>query len=285
MKKTFLFGTLVCAFGLMVSCTPETIEPSPSPQQIWPKPMNRTGYVVEKITWYESETNHNEATYEYDENDRLILRTDHYTIIEAGLLKKSMRIDSLEYEDRLVRIKTTVIPDDGFWHPDKLYYYDDQGRMIRYEYADDTICFAYRNGLMDSIYYVNIPERYTTFEYDLAGNIVKEHTNNPEFDMWGYPTGNWYISTSEYEYDDSPRPNFNTDNIFMYYPVFGHGETFFPVYVGMLSQNNMTRCSEGPATWEYEYNENGLPQSVYYQFADVVPTYHTTYQFTYRPVE
>lgn len=276
MKKIFLLGTLVCAFGLMVSCTPETIEPSP--QQIWPKPMNRTGYVVEKITRYESETNHTEATYEYDENNRLILLTIHKTILEAGFLKKSMRVDSLEYEDRVVRIKTTIIPDDGFWHPDRLFYYDDQGKMIRSEYGYYIACYTYHNGLMDSIYYPNQSDRYTTLEYDLAGNVVKEHTNVPEMDMLGYPTGNWYIRTYEYEYDNNPRPNFNVDNAFMYEPVFGQGDTY-PTYVRMLSPNNMTRYSEGPETWEYEYNENGLPQSMYHQFD------HTTYQFTYRPVE
>ena len=56
-------------------------------------------------------------------------------------------------------------------------------------------------------------------------------------------------------------------------------------FVRMISPNNMTRYSLGPEIWEYEYNEQGLPTTMYNQFADVVPTYHPVYRFTYRAVE
>lgn len=282
MKHSLLLGMAACILGMMMGCKPEPIEP-PTPQPAWPKPLNRTGYVVEKITWYQSETNHREATYEYDENNRLIKRTEIGTYIEGGSLKTAVNIDSLVYQDgQLSRIITDN--DDFFLHPDRLFYYDDQAKLIRVEEGNSITCFAYRNGLMDSVYSPNNPEIYTTLEYDAAGNIVKAHERLEEYNLIGEPTGIYYIKTFDFEYDEAPRPNFNLDNAFLYEPVFGQGTTY-PTYVRMLSPHNMTRYSEGPEIWEYEYNEQGLPASMYHQFSDIVPTNHPTFLFVYRQLD
>ena len=41
----------------------------------------RKKYLVEKITWYDDETNHKEAYYEYDNNNRLVRRIIHNTYL------------------------------------------------------------------------------------------------------------------------------------------------------------------------------------------------------------
>ena len=46
----------------------------------------------------------------------------------------------------------------------------------------------------------------------------------------------------------------------------------------------MTRFSEGPEIWEYEYNDQGLPETMYRQFGDNGPT-HVGWRFKYRRVE
>ena len=282
MKKVFF----VCAALIaLAACTPEKIEPTPTPSPEWPPTLNRTGYVVDTITWYETSTNHKEAIYEYDATNRLICCTLHNTYKEWDGVKTSTWVNTIEYRDgHVYRITESVTPDDGFWHPDRFFHYDTLGRLVRWEYGNNVRCFAYRNGRMDSVYSPNNPEIFTTLEYDAAGNVVREHTRYPIMNMIGEPTGEYEIRTYEYEYDNSPRPNFNTDEAFMFEPVFGMGNTY-PTYVRILSPNNMTRYSAGPEIWEYTYDGNGLPETMYHQFADIVPTYHSVFRFAYRRVE
>lgn len=101
--------------------------------------------------------------------------------------------------------------------------------------------------------------------------------------MIGAPDGTYYIRTEEYEYDNALRPNFGIDEAITYEPIPGMGDS--NPYVRMLSSNNRTRCSSGPETWEYTYNENGLPVTMYNQWADLVPVHRTVYRFFYRKVE
>lgn len=278
---------VTCAAMFYISaCTPENDEPTHTrTTPDWIPTLNRTGYVVDSISWYDSSTNHKEAIYEYDENNRLISRTIHSTYEEWDGVKTETWVNTIEYlNGHVYRITETVTPNDGLWHPDRFFYYDTLGRLVRYEYGDNVTCFAYRSGLMDSVYNPNKPEMYTTLEYDAAGNVVRQNTRYPVFDGYNEPTGRYEIRIFEYEYDNSPRPNFNTDEAFVFEPVFGMGTTY-PTYVRILSPNNMTRYSAGPETWEYEYNAQGLPRTMYHQFANVVPTNHPVYKFIYRSVE
>ena len=57
----------------------------------------RKQYLVEKITWYDNETNHKEAYYEYDSDNRLVRRTIHSTYFEQGRVKYDTIIDNYEY--------------------------------------------------------------------------------------------------------------------------------------------------------------------------------------------
>lgn len=285
MKKVMMIYVAMLAFA---ACTPDNPTPDPTPdgsEQEWPLPANRTGYVVEEITRYSDENNHKEATYEYDENNRLVKRTLNCTYQEWPGVKHTTYVDSIVYQNgRVSRIIQTVTPDDHLWHPDILFYYDNKNRLVRTEYGDNITCYGYHNGRLDSIYSPYGDDYYTILEYDNVGNIVRERYRTSELNLVGEPTGVFYFRTEEYEYDNNPRPNFNMDNAFIYEPVFGMGTTY-PGYIRNLSKNNMTRYSAGPEIWEYEYNEQGLPETMYHQFADNVLTNHPVWRFKYRRVE
>lgn len=286
MKNIYLILKVACVVLLMGACTPEEFEQfdNSTVHQDWPLAMNRTGYVVDSVVWYETEENHVKCIYEYDQNNRLKKRTLYTTILEQGQVKNKMSVDTLEYDgDRLQKIRV-ISCTDPYHHSDQLFFYDEEGRLIRYEYGYNVMCFAYRNGCMDSVYFPSDPEMYILLDYDTRGNVVRTLHRLMEYDMLEQPTGRYYTRMYEYEYDNNQRPNFNVDNAFMYEPIFGQGGTY-STFVRMISPNNMTRYSAGPEIWEYEYNERGLPTTMYHQFADVVPTYHPVYRFTYRAVE
>ena len=222
--------------------------------------------------------------YEYDENNRLVKRTLHCTYEEWPGVKHSTFVDSIVYQDgRVSRIIETVTPDDHLWHPDILFFYDNNNRLIRTEYGYNITCYGYHNGRLDSIYSPYGNEIYTILEYDDSGNVVRERYRMSELDLAGEPTGELYFRTVEYEYDNKLRPNFNMDNAFIYEPIFQMGTTY-PAHIRNLSKNNMTRFSEGPEIWEYEYNDQGLPETMYHQFGDNGPT-QVGWKFKYRRVE
>ena len=271
--KKFFFYTMF--FIVLSECN------SSEPEQ----PQNSDGqqYLVEKISWYDSYENHKEAYYEYDDNNRLIQRTIEETYFEQGQVKHRTWTDTYAYADGdLTKISEKVEPADQFWHPDKLFYYDNDGKLIKYEYGNNIIHFGYHNGKMDSIGFDS--NYYILLEYDTHGNITKERIHMQEMDMRGQPTGKYYFEDNTYQYDTNPRPNFNIGNAFMYDPVFGQGNSYLTC-ARMISPNNLTRYSKGPETWEYKYNEQGLPITMYYQFADMVPTNHPVFKFTYRKIE
>ena len=209
----------------------------------------RKQYLVEKITWYDNETNHAEAYYEYT---------------RGNLTKISHKDVYVSYTYDLE--------------------YDDMGRLVTSKHGMNVIHFSYRDGKMDSIWRDNDPECYSILKYDEHGNIVKEIMRVPEMDdIWGEtPTGNYIFIENEYEYDNKPRPFFNTDNAFVYDPLFGQGTTH-PTYIRMLSRNNLIKYSR--SSWHYTYNEEGLPIELRSRFEGVTPTNDPKYVFTYRKIE
>lgn len=245
----------------------------------------RKKYLVEKITWYDSSDNHKEAYYEYNKDNQLVQRIIEDTYFEQGQVKHRTLTDTYEYKNgNLTKISDKVEPADQFWHPDKLFYYDNKGKLIKYEYGYNIIHFCYHNNMMDSLWFESNPNYYVLFEYDTHGNITKERFHKQELDIRGTPTDNYYFEENTYQYDNNARPNFNIDNAFMYDPVFGQGDTYFTC-VRMISPNNLVQYSKGPETWEYVYNEQGLPVEMYYQYADIVPTNHPIFKFTYRKID
>lgn len=239
----------------------------------------RKKYLVEKITWYDDETNHKEAYYEYDNNNRLVRRIIHNTYFEQGRVKYDTIVDNYEYtEGNLTKISHKDVYVSYTYDLE----YDNVGRLITSKYVNNIMHFCYRGGKMDSIWYDNDPECYTILKYDEHGNIVKEINRVPEMDDIWYPTGNYVFRENEYEYDDKIRPFFNIDNAFVYDPTFGQGTTH-PVYIRMLSTNNLIKYSR--SSWHYTYNEEGLPIELRSRFEGVTPANDPKYVFTYRKIE
>ena len=239
----------------------------------------RKKYLVEKITWYDDETNHKEAYYEYDNNNRLVRRIIHNTYFEQGRVKYDTIVDNYEYtEGNLTKISHKDVYVSYTYDLE----YDNAGRLITSKYGNNIMHFCYRGGKMDSIWYDNDPECYTILKYDEHGNIVKEINRVPEMDDIWYPTGNYVFRENEYEYDDKIRPFFNIDNAFVYDPIFGQGTTH-PVYIRMLSTNNLIKYSR--SSWHYTYNEEGLPIELRSRFEGVTPVNDPKYVFTYRKIE
>ena len=241
----------------------------------------RKKYLVEKITWYDDETNHKEAYYEYDNNNRLVRRIIYKTYFEQGRVKYDTIVDNYEYTRGNL---TKISHKDVYVSYTYDLEYDNVGRLITSKYVNNIMHFCYRGGKMDSIWYDNDPECYTILKYDEHGNIVKEINRVPEMDdIWGEtPTGDYVFIENEYEYDDKIRPFFNIDNAFVYDPIFGQGTTH-PVYIRMLSTNNLIQYSG--SSWHYTYNEEGLPIELRSRFEGVTPANDPKYVFTYRKIE
>ena len=241
----------------------------------------RKQYLVEKITWYDDETNHKEAYYEYDSDNRLVRRTIHSTYFEQGRVKYDTIIDNYEYTRGNL---TKISHKDVYVSYTYDLEYDNMGRLVTSKRGMSVIHFSYRDGKMDSIWRDNDPECYSILKYDEHGNIVKEIMRVPEMDdIWGEtPTGNYIFIENEYEYDNKPRPFFNTDNAFVYDPLFGQGDAP-PTYIRMLSRNNLIKYSR--SSWHYTYNEEGLPIELRSRFEGVTPTNDPKYVFTYRKIE
>ena len=243
----------------------------------------RKKYLVEKITWYDDETNHKEAYYEYDNNNRLVRRIIHSTYFEQGRVKYDTIVDNYEYtEGNLTKISHKDVYVSYTYDLE----YDNVGRLITSKYVNNIMHFCYRGGKMDSIWYDNDPECYTILKYDEHGNIVKEINRVPETEMDDIggktPTGDYVFRENEYEYDDKIRPFFNIDNAFVYDPFFGQGTTH-PTYISMLSTNNLIKYSR--YSWHYTYNEEGLPIELRRRFEGVTPVNDPKYVFTYRKIE
>ena len=239
----------------------------------------RKKYLVEKITWYDDETNHKEAYYEYDNNNRLVRRIIHNTYFEQGRVKYDTIVDNYEYtEGNLTKISYKDVYVSYTYDLE----YDNAGRLITSKYGNNIMHFCYRGGKMDSIWYDNDPECYTILKYDEHGNIVKEIDRVPEMDDIWDPTGNYVFRENEYEYDDKIRPFFNIDNAFVYDPFFGQGTTH-PEYIRMLSTNNLIKHSR--SSWHYTYNEEGLPIELRRRFEGVTPVNDPKYVFTYRKIK
>lgn len=241
----------------------------------------RKKYLVEKITWYDDETNHKETYYEYDNNNRLVRRISHRTYFEQGRVKYDTIIDNYEYTGGNL---TKISHKDVYIGYTYDLEYDNVGRLITSKYVNNIMHFCYRGGKMDSIWYDNDPECYTILKYDEHGNIVKEIMRVPEMDdAFGmYPTGDYIFREYEYEYDDKIRPFFNTDNAFVYDP-FWKGSSTTPDYVHMLSRNNLIKYSR--SSWHYTYNEEGFPIELRSHFEGVTPVNDPKYVFTYRKID
>ena len=90
-------------------------------------------------------------------------------------------------------------------------------------------------------------------------NVSQHVFVGPKYNMIEEPIiGTYSVSTTHYEYDNNPKPNFGLDYLFSYTPLPQMGTT--SVLQRGLSKNNMV--SDAGNTWIYTYNEYGLPATI-----------------------
>lgn len=276
MKKSIFISILIAVMGIMmfVGCKKdEPIDQSDSTILQFP---SRTDYLVESISWFDDSTNYWNTVYEYDSLNHLIRRVMTGKIYEAYSTRDYTIVSDYIYTDGKVSSIITSNSNNSTYTSN--FYYDSYGRLVR---AGNT-CFSYHKGRMDRIYYYNgDPKVYSALEYDAPGNIVLQTMHYPEYDMIEQPTGKYLTRKYNFEYGTGIRPDFGLDYLFCYEPIPGQGSAI-PDAIRLLSPNCMTRDITGQDVWEYEYNGQGLPITMYHQFADVVPVNHPVYRFTYR---
>jgi len=190
----------------------------------------------------------------YDENNRLIKNIGTNYFFEQGRWRDGKYVFVFEYENervsKIIHYDSTHFRFDYETH----FFYNPQGQLIRMEgHKDGSIYehlnYHYENGRVVSVYIDGtIPFQYDSIFYDHSGNVTKR--------VWSL-IGNLKWFTDYYKYDNSPKPNLGIDNVIIFSPIGGSGET---VNLEMgLSQNNMTK-GRG-YIWNYTYNEYGLPNT------------------------
>jgi hypothetical protein len=156
--------------------------------------------------------------------------------------------------------------------------YDFEGRPIHKE-----ISFTYKDGYLESTYgytFENIFYKDTAIYDNSMNNIIMHIYENPEYNMIGQPIpGTKRIDTVFFEYDNNPKPNYGIDALFYYDP--------FPYIEGgelqrMFSKNNMTDATKSGYSWEYTYNENGLPITKETKWIGIETLYPMLWRITYK---
>jgi hypothetical protein len=236
----------------------------------------RDSFLVDSVAWYESAENYKLCKYEYDELNRLKRRVLKTGIIEYSGMRIELYIDTFLYSNgRLEKIEKSVTNGGntsslGYF----LFFYDNEGKIVKSKYVNNETCYGYHNGRVDSIYWENTSDFYSLLDYDANGNVIRERRRCLE-----NTTGQYYFQTTNYNYDNRPRPNFGMGDNFVYEPLMGMG-TVVGNYIRNGSTNNL--LGNGYSYWSYEYNEHGLPKAMY---TGRFPGNSTKWQFFYKAVE
>jgi hypothetical protein len=224
----------------------------------------RDNFLVDKIYDY-----HNKllAEYFYDNDNKLTKRIAADQIVEPIRTIDRKWESEFEYENgRVSKIKTyhlyiqkhnsnEALSYQQESNTETIFDYDSEGRPTRAERN-----FLYEDGLLVGTYgYTLGPCFYQdTIKYDNSMNVTEHVFVGPEYNMIEEPIiGTYRVSTTHYEYDDNPKPNFGLDYLFIYSPL---------PYIESselqkgLSKNNM--ISDASNTWVYSYNEHGLPTTI-----------------------
>jgi hypothetical protein len=209
-------------------------------------------------------------------------------MFEQGQVRDLEYVDEFEYEDGLVSRMKHYDLTHFMFNYEIHYFYDAQRKLIRKEgpvsghYSD----YHYEDGRVVNIY---IDDDFMTYEWDIsyddAGNITHCLFTMPVTDMIGWPIpGEFETIERIYEYDDAPRPNFGIDHLFGYQPIPWLGDGF-PCEIMNLSDNNMTKAIVEQATYNYTYNEYGLPETLHNIYDPSGPSPGRIYTITYKRIE
>ena len=248
-------------------------------------------FLVDRISRYESSSNYASAEYIYDNHNKLLRRVITGKMIENGQLRNLKYVDVFEYEDN--RVSKIHYYDSTYFmfSHDIYFYYDSQGKLIRKEtWMNGSILrhcnYHYENEHVVSIYTDNTaPFETDTIIYDNSGNVSKHIQIYPITDMLGQPIpGEFEVREYDYEYDNSPRPDFGLDYLFAYNLIPWLGTTV-PDEVRFLSNNNMTKAFFQQETYNYAYNEYGLPDTTHRVYDPVGPLPGNKLSITYKQIE
>jgi len=216
------------------------------------------------------------SEYYYDTDNKLLKIVWTGQFVENGQLRDGKAVTVFEYENG--RVSKLMFTDSTHFlcnSCDERYFYNSHGQLIRnVSYVNGEyhrhLNFHYQNELMVSTYTDNsYPFQYDTLFYDNSGNVVRRSL------------GGW--REYHYEYDNNPKPNFGLDYLFAYQLLPGQGD--LATIERGLSKNNITKSVTDEHTFNYTYNEYGLPDS-YEMIFDPCPPIepHISY-ITYKQVE
>ncbi|MDR1182378.1 MAG: T9SS type A sorting domain-containing protein [Bacteroidales bacterium] len=250
----------------------------------------RDNFLVDKISRYESASNYASAEYIYDTDNKLLKIVCTGKMIENGQVRDLKYVDVFEYEnDRVSKVHSYDSTHFMFSY-DIHFFYNLQKKLIRKEYWMNgsrlgRFNYHYENGRVVSIYNDNtMPFELDTIVYDNLGNVSKHIEIYPKLDMFGQPIpGEFEVRELYYEYDRHPRPNFGLDYLFAF-PLIPWLGTAFPCEISFLSNNNMTKAIYEQNTYNYTYNEYGLPETVHDIFDPIGPHPGSLLTITYKQI-
>jgi hypothetical protein len=232
----------------------------------------RDKFLVDKIETVEEPPAFNVAEFVYNADNKLIKIISTSYFYEQYHWRDGKYVQIFEYENNFVSKMMYYDSTHFMFDYETRFKYNSQGQLIRSEQWKDGMMYVhknyhYENGLVVCIYPDSgVP--FNTIFYDNAKNVIK-YIAGPE---------NIYY----FEYDNELKPNVGLDDLFAYGQPPLQGA--FPVEIGALSNNNMTKFifNNIETIYNYTYNEYGLPKTCQRIWNDI-PT--TPVTITYKPIE
>lgn len=249
----------------------------------------REDFLVETVSRYSDSTNYATAVFNYDSNHKLLSRNISGKMVEANQVIDVSFIDEFEY----VNGKVSKIAIKDFTHfafnQEHYFFYDAQDKLVRKEIWMHNIMvshtnYHYQNGRVTSTYDDNsFPFDFNTIVYDSLGNISQQTQIYPDGDLIGQPIpGQFIIRDLYYEYDNNPKPNFGLDYLFGYQPFPFLGSIVDLEII--LSNNNLTKAVFQKQTYNYTYNQYGLPETIHDIYDPIGPVPGQLYTITYKQI-
>lgn len=249
----------------------------------------REDFLVETVSRYIDTVNYATAIFDYDSNNQLLSRNISGKMTEGNQVKDISYIDEFEYVNgKVSKVKVNDFTHFAFNH-EFHFFYDNQNKLVRREtWMNNTmiahINYHYENGLVTSTYDDNsLPFDFNTIIYNSLGNISQQTQIYPENDVIGQPIpGQFIIRDLYYEYDNNPKPNFGLDYLFSYQPFPFLGNVIDLEMT--LSNNNLTKALFQEQTYNYTYNQYGLPKTIHDIYDPIGPTLGQLYTITYKQI-
>ncbi len=249
----------------------------------------RDFFLVETISRYDNSSNYATATFIYDTDNKLLSRKIMGKMVEYGQLRDLSYIDEFEYENGLVS-KIKIQDLTHFMFSQEIHFlYNLQRELIRKEtWINSSMIghtnYYYENGRIVSVHSDTVePFEFDTFFYNEVGNVSKRTQVYPQMGSTGNPLPGEYITRElYYEYDNHPKPNFGIDYLYGYQPFPWLGSTVD--YEILLSYNNLTKAVFQHETYNYKYNNHGLPETLHKIFDPIGPQIGNIFTITYKQI-